>query len=141
MFRRQLLEQIIPFWLFAVVVGSFLPYEAKRSIGTPDLVFTHSLTLAESLELTPHRLYHLLVFGATALLLMAVARSRAGEVTGATATVLMGVGIEFAQAVVAHYQIEWWDIRDDTLAVLAAYLLIQWPRFRATLLQGEVIQT
>lgn len=135
MFSRRLLKQVIPFWLLVLIIGSFLPGHAKEAIGTPDRTAAHSLPITNHVALTPHRLYHLLSFGATALLLMLVARTKTGEFGGAFATIVLGVVIEVGQYLSNDFVLEWWDIRDDTIAVIAALLLIQWPKIRAVLVR------
>jgi hypothetical protein len=101
-------------WVLVLAAGSFLPDHAKDAIGT------HAV----------HRLYHLVSFGSTAYLLSLIARDTRERFAASFFVIALGCALEYGQHVVFHIPIEWWDIRDDTLGVLAAALLIRfnpWP--------------
>ena len=106
---RTFLTRIAPIWVLVLALGSFLPDHAKGAIGT------HSL----------HRLYHLISFGSTAYLLSLIARDTRERLAAASFVIFLGLTLEFFQHIVFHIPLEWWDVRDDTLGVLAAALLIR----------------
>ena len=51
------------------------------------------------------------------------------------ATIALGCTIEYAQHVIYHSRIEWWDMRDDTYAALAALALVQLPLVKRSLVR------
>jgi hypothetical protein len=75
---------------------------------------------------TEHRLFHFGAFGSTVLAFLLLARGPKSEAKTCLSIWLVGLVIEILQcATTATHILEWWDIRDDSLAVLAAYILIQ----------------
>lgn len=112
-----------------------MPEPAKTAIGTTE---GSGPPEANPSWLTPHRLYHLVSFGSTALLLLLVASTRAAEIKAVAATILLGTTLEITQYAISHGVLfEWWDIRDDTLGALAAYLLLRWPAVRTVLVSPD----
>ena len=75
------------------------------------------------------------LFGATALLLGLLARSRSQELAATAATIALGCAIEFAQHSIYHSRMEWRDIRDDTYGALAALALLLWPAVKPFLVR------
>jgi len=82
-----------------------------------------------------HQPFHIVAFAITALVLRhcvvewtqfpagkAAIRASLGAVLGTSA---LGAVIELLQHVIYHNQMEWWDIRDDSLAAAAAICLAQ----------------
>jgi hypothetical protein len=96
-----------------------LPDGAKGAIGTH----------------TQHRFYHLLSFGSTAYLLTLIARDARERFYGLLFVVLLGVLLETGQYLVFNIHFEWWDVRDDTIGVLAAALLAQSATLRQKLVR------
>ena len=112
-------KRIVPFWIAAVVIGSFLPGPVKLYLRTKPYVPHHPIAWQ-------HRLAHLLTFGVTALLLMLDAERKSDEARGAGAAFLLGCAIEVGQLAVGYAPVfEWWDVRDDFLAALAVFLAFQ----------------
>lgn len=66
-----------------------------------------------------HREIHWLGFGGSALLLFCLSRTPRREILGASATVLLGLSLEFLQHLIGRNPIEWRDVSDDALAILA----------------------
>jgi len=116
---RSLVTRIAPFWIVVLIVGSVLPDQAKNAIGA------HS----------QHRLYHLLSFGATAYLLTLIGRSNRERFYALLFVIALGTALELAQHLIFHSPFEWWDVRDDTIGVLAAAPLGLWPALHRRLIQ------
>jgi hypothetical protein len=83
-----------------------------------------------------HRVAHIGAFGALALLLLPLARNRRETwlITGAIFCV--ACGMELLQYHVFVFRrdrlpVEWWDIRDNTVGLLLALLVVQFTRLRA----------
>jgi peptidoglycan/LPS O-acetylase OafA/YrhL len=95
------IRRVAQAWLLLLVVGSLQP-------SRPGPVHAH------------HRAVHFAAFGGGAFLLLLLARSRREELRAAIAVCLLGLCLEFLQHVVYGNVMEWWDVRDDTLAVLGA---------------------
>ncbi len=81
-----------------------------------------------------HNLWHAFVFGVAALLLMALANGRKREWIGAASVFGLALGIEIAQYLLYKGRFEWWDVRDDTIGLLIAMLLIRRTRVRSLLI-------
>ena len=119
---RAAVRKIVPYWVVAVLVGSFLPGSLKDLIGTRPYISNHPVEWQ-------HRLAHFLTFGLTALLFMLLAERRREEAFLAVAAFLLGCLIEFAQFAVGFaLVVEWWDIRDDFLAALGAFAAFEVTR-------------
>jgi len=82
-----------------------------------------------------HRVAHVGAFGALALLVLPLARSRR-ETWLITAVIFcIACGMEMLQYHVFHFAsnrqpIEWWDIRDNTVGLLLALLAVRYTRLR-----------
>jgi hypothetical protein len=63
-----------------------------------------------------------------AFLLCALSRNRRQEVRGALAVFLLGLSLEYLQHLIYHNAMEWWDVRDDALAILAAFTIYHLTR-------------
>ncbi len=77
-----------------------------------------------------HRGVHWVAFAGAAFLLLALSRNRRQQVRTAFAVFLLGLSLEFLQHLLYRNVMEWWDVRDDTLAILAAFALYQLIRVR-----------
>jgi hypothetical protein len=102
--HRQLFRTAALAWFLLLIVGSLQP-------ARPSLVRS------------AHREIHYLAFAGGALLLFCLSQSRRQESLAAAATLMLGVSIETLQHIIYHNPMEWWDIRDDGLAILAALVL------------------
>jgi hypothetical protein len=70
-----------------------------------------------------HREIHWVAFAGAALLLFALSKTRRQEILRACTVFLLGVSLEIAQRLIYHNHLEWQDIADDGLAIVAAFLL------------------
>jgi len=70
-----------------------------------------------------HREIHWVAFAGAALLLFALSKTRRREMLGAGAILLLGVSLEVAQHLIYRNHLEWRDIGDDAVAILAAFAL------------------
>lgn len=125
---------LAPVWLVCLIAGSLLPYDAKVAMGTrPGFPVNPHLPVVT----LKHRLFHWISFGSTAVLLTLLGRNRYQEVGAAAATVGLGVAIELAQHWIYRSGMEWWDVRDDTLAALVAVALAGVPAVKRSLVRWE----
>jgi hypothetical protein len=132
--RRPLLRQIAPFWIVAVIVGSFMPYAFKQEMGTT-LIFTPSGgSLADQVTLW-HRAVHILLFGSTTAILVLIGRSSVARAAALVAALCLGFSIEFTQNLMDHYGVEWWDVRDDFIGAILVFLVLLAPGLRRFLVR------
>jgi len=68
---------------------------------------------------------HIAAFGGAAILFLISSKSRAEEWFCAASLISLAVAIEVAQWLIYKGVFEWWDIRTDAAAIVAAALLIQ----------------
>jgi hypothetical protein len=116
---RTVARWLVPFWIAAVVIGSFLPGSSKAYLGTKPNPVQHPVEFQ-------HRLAHMLVFGITSLLFLLISDPRTGDVRAAGAAFLLGLLIEIGQVIFGlSMAFEWWDVRDDFIGVLLVFLLFQ----------------
>jgi hypothetical protein len=76
-----------------------------------------------------HREIHWIGFAVGALLLFAISATRRREIQGVISMLLLGFLLEFGQHLVYRNSLEWWDVRDDAVAILAAFGLYQLTRW------------
>jgi hypothetical protein len=68
-------------------------------------------------------------FGVTGLLLLVLCRSRVQEWLAILAIVCLAVALEDGQHLLfKNVNFEWWDVRDDIIGLLFAWLLIRSSR-------------
>jgi hypothetical protein len=74
-----------------------------------------------------HRLIHFVAFGSSFLVLSLLATGRREELETAAEVLAIGCIVELAQYFVySHRQVfEWWDVRDDAIGIVVAFLLVQ----------------
>jgi len=83
-----------------------------------------------------HRVAHFLTFGSTALLLVLISETVAEEIWAGFGVVALGFILEWSQfAIIGLTEMEWWDVRDDTLAAIGVLLLTQWLGLREKLVR------
>ena len=70
-----------------------------------------------------HREIHWLGFAVPAILQFIVARTRRQEILGGFAIFSLGLSVEVLQHLMYGIRMEWLDVRDNGLAILAAYAL------------------
>src|SRR5271165_5270069 len=95
-------------WTLCLIVGSLSPDYVKETIGT------HSF----------HRPYHFIAFGATALLFLLISSTRRQEWIALGGAFGLGLTMETLQYLSDGY-FEWWDLRDDALGILVAFVLFR----------------
>ena len=105
---RAQLTRILQMWIFLFAAGSLQPFRPKG---------LHAAG--------PHRALHIGVFAGTALVLVALSEGRRQKLGRAFALAGLGLFLEFAQHIFYRNPMEWWDVRDDTLAIVLAYASYQ----------------
>jgi hypothetical protein len=118
-----LLRRLAPFWVACLILGSLLPGEAKTAIGSSRLSEQHLHRMAVETGEWKHRAFHILGFGATAFLFLAIARTGAQELVSMIGVFALGVAIEYTQVLVYANRLETEDIRDDAYGIIAVYAI------------------
>ena len=131
MFSRRQLRTLLLFWIAALVIGSFLPSQAKQWLGT------RSPQRAYASPSRPHRCWHIVAFGSAALLASAIAPMRRALVLHAAGLIALGAAIECLQRLIYAADLEWWDIRDNGYGIVAFSLFGQLRIIRQTLRKDE----
>lgn len=123
MLTRAVLRRVAIVWVICLVILSLQPV---RPAGTRGRV-------------PKHQIEHVVAFGATAILLMALARRRKQEWIAAAGVVGLATAIEFCQLMIYRMPVgfEWWDVREDSIGIGLALGLIRWTRVRTLLLADE----
>jgi hypothetical protein len=120
---RRLARWFARVWIAAVIVGSLLPGSAKITLRASEGKPTHA---GKAVEIK-HRFIHFLAFGSSFLVLSVLAKRRKEQLEAAVEVMIIGCIVETIQYFVYSYRhiFEWWDVRDDALGILAAFLLLQ----------------
>jgi hypothetical protein len=117
---KPFLRRLAPFWVLCLVIGSLLPSDTKVLMGThPGVRRGPNQLRVTSPE---HKIFHLVAFGSTALLFLRISTDKRQERLWLFAVVALGAALEIAQHLIGGNEFEWWDVRDDTYGVLAAFL-------------------
>ncbi len=103
---RTLIRRLAQVWFLLLVVGSLQPVRPVMVVGL------HASEL--------HRHIHWLAFAGAAFLLLLLARSRRQKIQALVVTCLLGLSLEYLQHFTYRSPMEWLDVRDDTVAILAA---------------------
>ncbi len=119
MSKRRVLVLVAALWVLALVTGSMLPEWAKQDLGTG---------IGAGQVFSFHRLVHLAAFGFTAVLLMAVARTKRQKVAALLFVIATGFTVEFLENYFYHCGFETGDFRDDTVAALLGYMVSRMKR-------------
>jgi hypothetical protein len=108
-------------WIFCVIAGSLLPWSLKNRLGTtiPD-----RLNGQVAVSGWAHRVWHVSVFGFTALLLLIQSSSERQKLHSLMAAFGLGLILEFLEFFFYGNVFEWWDVRDDAYGVMAAFGLV-----------------
>jgi hypothetical protein len=131
MFHSRHLRAVLPFWIALLVIGSFLPADTKRALGT------RSGEGSWGEPATSHRVWHIASFGSTALLTTLVAQSPGARLLAAGGLFGLAVSIELLQQqIVFGSDLEWWDIRDDGYGIIALTIAGWIGRVRRVLLKA-----
>jgi len=111
---RPLLKRISVIWIVCLIIASLQPFRAPTTRGRT----SHK-----------HQIEHVVVFGATALLLLALARTRKEEAKAIAGVICLATAIEISQFLIYRLPaFEWWDVREDTIGAAIALLIHQiWP--------------
>ena len=117
---RSLLMHLARLWTVAIVVGSFLPVKVKEVIGTET---QSSIPVMKHRAAIRHKVGHLIAFGIAAFLFTAASTRKAHRLYYFLFVVALGSTIECMQHAIFGSALEWWDIRDDTLAAAVGCLL------------------
>jgi hypothetical protein len=102
-----LLRRITQAWFLAVILGSLQPRRPGSIAGL-------------------HREIHWVAFAGAAFFLLLSTRSRLQAIHRALGTLLLGLALEYVQHLIYHKAMEWLDVGDDALAILAALALYWW---------------
>ncbi|HTU47745.1 MAG TPA: hypothetical protein VMF91_21990 [Bryobacteraceae bacterium] len=82
-----------------------------------------------------HRLAHFGAFGIAALSLVVIAETLSQRVGALAGVLALALAIELLQKAIHGGPVEYWDVRDDTLAAIAGSALGTWQLVRAVLLR------
>jgi VanZ family protein len=76
---------------------------------------------------------HVIVFCATGLIFLALARDRREEWAAAGKVIALAISIEIAQLLIYRmpFGFEWWDVREDTIGMILAMLLARSNYFQS----------
>src|ERR1700733_3315871 len=110
-------------WICVVVLGSLLPHSEKVLLHASEDDYKQLNNAAHM----KHRFIHFCAFGSSFLMLGLLATSRKEELEAAAEVIAVDCIVELVQYFVySHGQLfEWWDVRDDTIGVAAAFILVQ----------------
>jgi hypothetical protein len=101
---RVALSILAKVWIAVLIVGSLQPARPLIVKGV-------------------HSELHWVAFGGAAFLLYCLAETRRQEILRAFSMFFLGLTLEVTQYLMNQYQMEWHDVRDDGLAILAAFAL------------------
>jgi hypothetical protein len=126
MLMRAALRRIAIVWVLCLVIFSLQPNRAPGTRG----------------RAVPHQSEHVVVFGATAVLLITLARNRREEWIAAGGVVALGLAIELAQWSIYRMPegFEWWDVREDSLGMLLGLLLVRYSSVRDLILNTGAVE-
>jgi hypothetical protein len=99
-----MVRRIAQAWILLVIAGSLQPSRPGVVLGL-------------------HREIHWAAFAGAAFLLLLVSRSRGQELCSAIGMCLLGLSLEFGQHLLYGKAMEWRDVADDAVAILAAVVL------------------
>ena len=113
--NRTALRWFATVWVICLIVASLQPFRPEATKQG------HSAR---------HQIAHVAVFGATGVILLALARSRREDWVAVGGVVVLATFIEVAQLLLYRSPegFEWWDVREDSIGALLALLL--WTRLK-----------
>ena len=120
MLTREQLRRLAIIWIFGLVTVSLQPL---RPEGEPQSIV--------------HNVWHVISFGAAAMTLFALSRSGKQASTAAVGIFCLIIGIESSQHLLYKNPFEWWDMRDDTIGVALAWMLVRWTGIKFLLLRAD----
>lgn len=118
MLRREILRRIAIAWIVGLVAVSLQPW---RPPGESQSIL--------------HNAGHIASFGVAGLMLFALSQNPRQIYIAALGVFCLAVAIELIQHLLYKNQFEWWDVRDDTVGIALALMLIRWTRIRSLLLE------
>lgn len=119
MLSRKALTRFTIIWVILLVAFSLQPTRVPGTRGRN----------------IQHESGHVVIFGATAMLMLALARNREEEWKAAAATLGLAVGIEIAQFLIYSLpNFEWWDVREDLIGIAIAMIVARATRVRRLIL-------
>jgi hypothetical protein len=102
--RARILLRITQAWLLLLIVGSLQPARPGAVVSV-------------------HREIHWLGFACPTFFLLLLSRNRRQEIRILIGVFLLGLSLEYLQHLFYRNPMEWWDVRDDAFAILAAFAL------------------
>ena len=120
MLTRQLLRLLAAVWIAGLVAVSLQPWRPP----------------GESQSIV-HNVWHVTFFGAVGVMLCALSRNGRQASTAALGIFCLAVAIETGQHLLYKDPFEWWDVRDDTIGVAFAWMLIRWTGIKSLLLNAS----
>jgi VanZ family protein len=123
--NRRALRWFATVWVICLIVASLQPYRPEATRGH------HSYK---------HQIEHVVVFGATGIIFLALARNRREDWTAVGGVIVLGLFIETAQFLIYRMPegFEWWDVREDTVGALIAFAIITRLKPRVPYFQSAV---
>ena len=108
---------------------SSLPMLTRATLLSTAIVLIAGLTLFSlgphmARRGIPHRLEHVIAFAVLALLLLPLGQNRPQKWFVVSAIFCVACALEIRQHQVFNQAFEWWDVRDDSLGVVLALLLV-----------------
>ncbi len=120
MLTRQLLRLLAAVWIAGLVAVSLQPW---RPAGESQSIV--------------HQVWHVVSFGAAGLMLFALSRNAKQVSTAALGIFCLAVAIETSQHLLYKNPFEWWDVREDTIGIAFAWMLIRWTGVKSLLLNAD----
>jgi hypothetical protein len=99
-----IIRRVTQVWLAVLILGSLQPARPKPVVSM-------------------HLGIHLLGFGGAVFLLLLLADNLLREIRAVVGMCLLGLTVELLQHLMYGNVMEWWDVRDDALAILTAWAL------------------
>ncbi len=120
MLTRGRLQFLATVWIVGLLVVSLQPWRPQ----------------GESQSII-HNVGHAASFGTAGLMLFALSRDARQVLAAALTVFCLAVAIETSQHLLYKNPFEWWDVRDDTIGVAFAWMLIRWTGIKSLLLSAD----
>jgi hypothetical protein len=120
MLTRHLLRLLAAVWIVGLLAVSLQPWRPH----------------GESQSIV-HQVWHVVSFGAAGLMLFALSRNAKQASTAALGIFCLTVAIETSQHLLYKNPFEWWDVREDTIGIAFAWMLIRWTGVKSLLLNAD----
>jgi len=116
--NRRTLASLSALVCISIILASLGPFPLRNA-----LPMTTTINLFGCLQLTVHRLTHFVAFGLQALTLTLIGRQRWQRLLCLAATIGFGCLIEAFEFMSSTNIFEFSDVRDDSLAALAGFVI------------------